>query len=438
MRICFIHASYYPKPGILAKGTKAWIHGLALPLLASCVDAEKHSITLVNDTVHPLPNGNSFDIFFISIMGSVFERTKEIISAVKTKNNYVVVGGKSLNETALLFEPYVDSIMLGEGESFISVVIDDIAKNQLKKYYGSRDFLSDISHLPIPRYDLIDRKRHSFIFPVEATRGCVNSCTYCYIASWSKCRYRTRPVEDVVRDITALKKMHVKHILFVDDNICADRQYALSLFKALKPLRIKWICQITASAIIDKELMTAAAESGLMAVTIGFESLSKKNLASVNKPNNPDLYAEGLTILHKLKIFSFPMFVIGFDDDIRLELKHIYDFCIAHQVTAPLMYLLTPVPGTVLHQEYSASGKITDTDLSRYNLFNVVFKPESLSAEDLEEIFWSTNKKLFSIKNIFKRVLLKKTPIINKIIQVGINIFLRKSIWNKMPLPIKR
>ncbi len=438
MRICFIYASYYPEAGLLAKGTKAWIHGITLPLLAACIDGKRHSITLINDFVHPLPDGDSFDIFFISIMGSVLERTKEIIAAVKTGQNYIVVGGKALNETAPLFAPYVDSIVLGEAESLMPVIIDDIERKQLKKYYGNRDFLSDISALPIPRYDLIDRKHHSFIFPVEASRGCINSCTYCYVASWSNCRYRTRPVEDVVRDIQILKKMHVKHILFVDDNICADRSYAVSLFMALRELRIKWICQITASAIADEELMELAADAGLMAVTIGFESLSKKNLASVNKPNDPEQYARGLAILHKLHIFSFPMFVIGFGDNIRLELKHIYDFCIANQVTAPLLYLLTPVPGTVLHQEYSASGKITDTDLSRYNLFHVVFEPESMTAEELEKLFWSTNKALFSFRNIVKRVLLKKTRLTEKMIQFGINIFLRNNVRHKMPLQLKK
>jgi hypothetical protein len=78
LKICFIFSSYYLTEGELAKGGKVWIHGLALPLLAAYVGKE-HSVTLINDSVHPLPDKNSFDIFFISIMGSVLDRAGDLI-----------------------------------------------------------------------------------------------------------------------------------------------------------------------------------------------------------------------------------------------------------------------------------------------------------------------------------------------------------------------
>lgn len=436
MRVCFIHSSYYPVKGELSKGTKAWIHGVTLPLLAGCVDSS-HSVSIINDSVHSLPNKNDYDVFFISMMGSAIERVKEIAALLKTDTNYIIVGGKPFNETADLIEDFVDSVVLGEAETLIPGIIKDIETNNVQKHYGSRDLRTDIEHLPVPRYDLIDRKKHSNIYPIEATRGCPNDCTFCYIAAWSKKQFRKRPISEVIRDITVLKKMGINKLLFVDDCLFSDRNYALALFGEMKKLKMHWVCQITAQAIIDQELITAAAACGLFAVTIGFESMSHKNLASVKKRNDPDLYARGIAILHSLNILTFPMFVIGFEDKIQIELAHITEFCLNHKVTAPLLYILTPAIGTPLYDEYLSSGKLEDDDLAHYNLFHVVFKHDDMTKDELANAFWTTYRNLYSFKNIFKRVLCKKMSIKSRIISLGINLLLQRNTQEQRQLQLK-
>jgi radical SAM superfamily enzyme YgiQ (UPF0313 family) len=433
MKICFIFSSYYVKKDKLAKGKKAWVHGLSLPLLASYIDKE-HSVTLVNDYVHPLPDKNSFDVFFISVMGSVLDRTRDLAQALKTDNNFIIIGGKTLNETASDYMPLADAIVLGESETLIGQILQDIKNKQLKKRYGDPLLRSSLEDIPVPRYDLIDRKRHSFIFPVEATRGCVNACSYCYVQSWSKGVFRKRPAEHVVRDIKEIKKLGVRHILFVDDNIFADRDYALDLFKMMIPLKIKWICQATCSAIADEQLMKTAAASGLMAATIGFESMSAGVLAKINKPNNPDVYKKGIEILNRYNILSFPMFVAGLNENFTEEFKAIYDFCLESRATAPLLYILTPIPGTPLYDEYHKRGKITDYDFSHYNLFHVVINLE----DSFEDRYWDFYKSLYTIKNIFIRNFCKKGSLFKKFLALGINFFIRANMGDKQPLQLEK
>ena len=350
------------------------MHGLSLPLLAAYIGRE-HSVTFINDFVHPLPNRNKFDIFFISVMGSVLERTRDLARTLKTGNNFIIIGGKTLNETAASYLPFADSIVLGEAETLIEQIISDVKNKCLKKQYGKPSLRSSLDNLPIPRYDLIDKKRHSFIYPVEATRGCVNACSFCYVQSWSKGVFRKRPVEQVVRDIRYLKRLGIRHILFVDDNIFADRDFALSLFRMMVPLKIKWICQATSCAIADEELMKAAADSGLMAVTIGFESMTAETLAKVNKPNNPETYEKGIAILNRLNILNFPMFIAGLNENVT---------------------------------------------------------------EEFEDKYWQFYKNFYSIKNIFIRVFLKRGNIFKKLTALGINFFIKNNIKNKQPLQLKR
>ena len=289
MNICFITSSYYLTPGNLAHGGKAWIHGLALPLLASYV-GDGHSVSLINDSVHPIPNKDHFDIFFISIMGSVIDRARDLANTLKTDKNYIIAGGKTLNEFAAEVEPFVDGIILGEGEGVIGQIVSDVKNKRLQKRYGSPDLRNSLENLLVPRYDLIDRKRHGFMYPVEATRGCTNSCSFCYVHAWSKGLFRKRPIEHVIRDIEHLKTLDIRHVLFVDDNLFLDREYALALFRRMEPLKIKWVSQVTAAAVADEELMKAASVSGCIGLTIGYESMTLESLKNVNKPNNPDTY----------------------------------------------------------------------------------------------------------------------------------------------------
>jgi radical SAM superfamily enzyme YgiQ (UPF0313 family) len=432
MRICFIFSSYNLTSGKLAKGKKIWIHGLALPLLAAYAGKE-HSVTLINDYVQPLPDKNSFDVFFISIMGSVLDRAREIIKTLKTDNNYIIVGGKTLNETTSDYAPLADAIAYGEGETLIDQILTDIKNNCLKKQYGDPLLRTSLENLPIPRYDLIDKKTHASVYPVEATRGCENRCSFCYIHSWSKGIFRKRPVEQVIRDIAYIKKLKVRHIMFVDDNLFSDREYALDLFKAMIPLKIKWFSQITAGATLDEELIKTAAASGLMGLTIGFESMTKESLDKVNKPNDPDMYVKGIANLNRFGIYSFPLFVAGINENTTEEFKKIYSFCLESRVTAPLLYVLTPIPGTRLYDEYYTSGKLVDYDLSHYNLFHVVIKLE----DNFESTYWRSYKSFYSVKNILIRVFLKKGNPIQKIIAMGINFFIKANI-SKRPIHFRR
>jgi radical SAM superfamily enzyme YgiQ (UPF0313 family) len=313
-------------------------------------------------------------------------------------------------------------------------ILEDIKNKRLQKQYGNPLLRSLLDDLPVPRYDLIDKKHHSFIYPVEATRGCVNYCSYCYVQSWSKGLFRKRPIEQVIRDIVAIKSLSIRYLLFVDDNIFADRDYAFSLFKEMIPLKIKWICQATVSAIADEDLIHTAAKSGLMAVTIGFESMSAETLARVHKPNDAKIYEKGIAILNRFNILSLPMFVAGLNENIAKEFEKIYRFCLDTRVTAPLMYILTPIPGTPLYDEYQTAGKIIDNDISHYNLFHVVIKLE----QSFEDTYWRFYKSLYSIKNIFIRVFLKKGRILQKAMSLGINFFIRANIKNKQPLQLKR
>ena len=64
--------------------------------------------------------------------------------------------------------------------------------------------------------------------------------------------FEARPPEDVAREIQATG---ARWVFLVDDNIAADLDRAKALCRALIPLKIRWVSQMTIRATRDRELM---------------------------------------------------------------------------------------------------------------------------------------------------------------------------------------
>ena len=98
----------------------------------------------------------------------------------------------------------------------------------------TRRLSSSCLDTPLPRRELLQHtaRHYATINAVQAGRGCRHNCRYCSVTVFHGQRYRRRPVADVIAELRALPR----DFIFVDDNIIADREYALELFRALTPL----------------------------------------------------------------------------------------------------------------------------------------------------------------------------------------------------------
>ena len=68
-----------------------------------------------------------------------------------------------------------------------------------------------------------------------------------------------------------------------DSTVCRD------LIGALKPLGVKWGCQIGLDVTAEPDLETKMAQYGFVAVLVGFESLVPENLKQMGKAWNGSL-----------------------------------------------------------------------------------------------------------------------------------------------------
>ena len=100
--------------------------------------------------------------------------------------------------------------------------------------------------------------------------------------------------------------------------------------------------------------------------------------------------------------------IVGTDGDTMDSLKQTYDFVMKTNIPIPKFYIMTPMPGSDLYSEYKAQGRLLHEDYSRYTATNTVFKPQKLTAEELDKMYWWLYKRVYSLPNILKRTILHK------------------------------
>lgn len=403
MKVLILEASQKKGSGAIYKAKKLWMSGVTLPLLAALTPNDVE-VEILNEVVEDIDFDCNHDLIAITAKGCAVTRGFEIADEFRKRGKKVVMGGIAVSLFPESAYDHVDSVVIGEAELVWEDILRDFEKGNLKKIYNANK-LCDLKNLPTPRYDLMEKKLYGPIRPAEASRGCVHKCSFCSPAHFYNKRYRVRSIEGIIRDIEAIKSQGVNRVLFVDDHITANKIFARQLFKELIPLKIKWNSQASVEAAQDEELIDLIAESGCDMLTIGFESINQKSLASVNKKQNlVTEYGTLIESLRKRRIHVTALIMLGLDQDDESIFDSTYNFFMDAGVSLAELFILVPPPGTKIYDELKKDGRLLHENYSRYKLSEVVYKPKLMTAKALKEGFWETYERFYTIPAIFKRL----------------------------------
>jgi len=184
-KLLLIQPTPYDRNGGLIKRKKLYFLGLALPLLAAFTPQE-WEVELILETIEDIPFDTDAEVIGISSMGHAVIRTLDIAKEFKRRGKTVILGGYMVSLMPEEAKQYCDSVVIGDVEGVWEEVIRDIEMGTLKPYY--RKELISLENMPIPRYDLLLKKNIGDFLPVQAGRGCPNSCSFCSVY----CLYRGR------------------------------------------------------------------------------------------------------------------------------------------------------------------------------------------------------------------------------------------------------
>ncbi|MBF8984139.1 radical SAM protein [Lutibacter sp. B2] len=311
-------------------------------------------------------------------------RGYEIADKFRKKGKIVVLGG--LHPTFLSDESqlHADAIILGEAEGCWEQIIEDVKNNVLKKcYHQEKPF--DLSKLnPYPT-NIVDMNLYGNVWSVVVGRGCNHGCRYYVVNPFFKsCRFR--PIEHIIAEI---KQCGAKLVELHADNLIADRDYAIRLFKAMEPLNIQWMGEATIMIAEDDELLDWAVRSGLKYMLIGIETPSKEALESVGKGFiDVDNVKKYVKKLQSKKIQLDASFLFGFDAHEKDIFQRTLDYAKEVGVDECHGVIMTPFPGTPLYRQMKQEGRISTEDWSKYDCTHAVYTPIHMTPKELEKGTW--------------------------------------------------
>jgi radical SAM superfamily enzyme YgiQ (UPF0313 family) len=363
------------------------------------ITPKKHFIKIPR-SYEDIKYDEKYDAVLIHFKTGTSQRAYQIADKFKKMGTTVILSGSHPSALPDEAKQHSDSVIVGSAEYFWPVVLDDLEKNKLKNLYESKE---KIDQKLFDFTNIGKSKGSRLLGAIEATRGCPYKCDFCQESNISQGSiFRTRPIEEVINEIKTLPQ---KFLLFCDVSMTIDPSYTKDLFRQMKNLNKKFVCEGNVDILTsDEELIRLSQEAGCIEWTVGFESFTQQTLDEVHKKTNrvEDFY-HVVNNIHKYKMSVLGNLIFGFDSDV----PDVFDF--ARENIAKLgldsarFAILTPYPGTPLFNRLDEKGRILTKDWSKYNRKNVVFKPKNMSKEELESGFKKISNEYSSISNVMFR-----------------------------------
>ncbi|NLK63735.1 MAG: B12-binding domain-containing radical SAM protein [Tissierellia bacterium] len=433
-KILLIQPSPYDKNHKPIKKNKLYFVGLAMPLLAAMMP-EDWEAEIILEIIEDIPFDTDAELVGISTMGHGVIRSIDIARNFRERGKTVILGGYMASIMAEEALKHCDSLVVGDAELVWHELLKDYQEGRLKKIY-EKNLKSGFFSTPIPRFDLIINKKIGNFLPVQAGRGCPNTCSFCSVACMYKGHYIKKPLKEVVRDINQVKELGFKKFLLLDDNIFSDREYLDNLLIEIKNLNMKWMSQCDIRIGKDNELLKKLSDSGCTTLSFGLESISKESLKGMNKSwANPSEYGELIQNIHSHGIDVSTEMVVGGEGDTLQSIRETKKFIEDNKITVPRFYILTPIPGTKFFKDMTEEGRIINEDIYSFDGTEAVHLPKNMSPDELTSAYWKLYESLFTYKSILKRNIFRKEFLKKPrkyLFYSLVNLFYRYQIKNKI------
>ena len=355
---------------------------LGLATLAAYL-AEDDEVDLVDEHVEPIDLDDSPDLVVIQVYVTNAYRAYALADHYRRCGAYVILGGLHVTSLPDEASKHADSIFLGPAEEGFPRFLKDFRAGKPASVYFSRS--RSLIDLPRARRDLIKRELYLVPNSIVVSRGCPHHCDFCYKDDFFKGgrSFYTQAVDDALAEISDLPG---RHLYFLDDHLLGHSRFATQLFDGMRGMGRLFQGASTVDAVLRGDLVEKAVEAGLRSLFIGFETLSKDNLRGMNKQQSLGRdYRAAIKRLSELGVMVNGSFVFGLDSDDRGVFKRTVDWAIDNGLATATFHILTPYPGTRLYADMERAGRITTRNWDLYNTREVVYEPQSMSAEEIKQ-----------------------------------------------------
>jgi len=374
----------------------ASLPSLALVLLAALTpeDVEVEYIEVYElKPDEPLPT--RFDLVCLTSYTAMAYEMYALADRYRELGMPVVIGGLHASFDPQETKQHADAVCVGEGEMLWPEILADFRAGgaaALKPFYReTAPGTYDLASSPMPRFELLLGRPYNRI-TVQTVRGCPLDCEFCGASKLYGPKYRRKPLDKVVAELTRIKELWGDNAFFelADDNSFGHPKWTREFLEAIQDLDLRWFTETDISIADDDELLQLLARSGCRQILIGLESINPNSLDGIDKANwklkRQRHYMDAIKKIQSHGVTVNGCFIVGNDADDLGVFESLRDFIEESELLEAQVTILTPFPGTRLLQRLRNEGRLLyDRFWDRCTLFDLVFEPKQMTPEELEE-----------------------------------------------------
>lgn len=381
--------------------------GLAT-LAALCPD--DWQVEIIDENVETVPVAPVADIVGIGGMGVQVSRQRELLAYYRGCGHYVVVGGSSASLCPETYAGLADTVIAGEAEYIWPEFCRDFEAGTPKALYRETGTV-DLADSPVPRFDLLKLPLYANA-TLQYSRGCPHRCEFCDIIVMFGRKPRLKSPDQVGRELDELRRLGLKSVFFVDDNMIGNKRKAKELLRYLRAYQedhghaFAFGTEVSLDVAQDEELLDLFKAANFGWVFIGIESPDPASLRETGKSQNlredplvsvRRIYARGIDVIAG--------FIIGFDNDTALTFEAQYRFITDSGIQSAMIGLLTALPRTPLHARMQREGRLREVEDDSDNTCvrtNIV--PKTMSDEEMSALYRQIYRRLLTDTGIGERI----------------------------------
>jgi len=374
----------------------------------------------------------------------------ETAKIVKEEDNsiHVNLGGVHTHifpEETINF-PYVDSLILGEGEIAFSQLVNSLEQrsNNLSHIKGiiykdksqiiktpAQEIIFDIDSLPYPDREMIPYKKYilngTIFTTILSSRGCPYECSYCHRPPLSR-NFRPRSSSNIIDEIEECVKLGIQEFIFVDDVFTLNRKRVFELCDEIIRRNLKIRFRITARGNnIDYSLLLKLKEAGCRWIHYEIATGSQEMLDFLKKEITLKQIQYAIKVTNDIKITNSIDVILGLPNETKKHILKTIKFVNRLNPDFAYFSLNFPYPGTELYKVWLSNySKKRDYWQEYAAQPNPEFKIPSLpqSTEELTTLLKFAYKSFYFRLNFFIKQLLNSPTfeVFKKRIRISIKV----------------
>lgn len=319
----------------------------------------------------------------IALVGSVsWNEDRAFLADQHARGRRVLAIGDVLHEASelrLAEEPWIEAALhvfanrdalhylAGDRDALEDMTVRDAAGLPLRLLRVERRHRKGTFRIPRPRHELFPEHGYHFSFAkaerfatVLSDYGCPYPCTFCVIGTLG---FQTRPVEDVVEEIDALRARGVTELFFLDQTFGVVRDRALELCRALEERGDLSFTAFTRPDTGDDELFDALRRAGCHTVILGVESAEDELLKLYKKGYAAAKVSEAFRRAKRHGLRTVGTFIVGLPEETEDSLARTLELAIGLDMDFMSLNMAVPRFGTPFRKRALELGLARADDL---------------------------------------------------------------------------